>query len=380
MSAKTTLRRLLAAGETERVVEALQGIAGRFGDKHFANDVLHQAGRFSSLQKDRLNGVISDEFYNIQLNNIRQALQNLIDRTPEDAVMDEPALPDKPVQFKPDAPVSAEPASEKTTSPKVSSHVPWIVGLVLLLSSFVALIGFVPCPTAAQETVFRLLMALGAGGIGSVLPGMFQFEGAAVKAGGAVGVFALVYLVNPAGVVKNDNRCNRAPFEFTVSLQPDKNLTLSPQYPKLENAALQLRLDNKWEPAEVDAAGDADYKSIPGDFKDRKVAARLEANHWKLTQDSVTLSGKSGELTIVPDGSLGRITGKAFRTSDNAPLSGIVIEVEGERTLTDDLGNFNLDIPLEKQKAEYTLLAVKDGISSQTRKAVAGENVEVGFR
>ena len=47
--------------------------------------------------------------------------------------------------------------------------------------------------------------------------------------------------------------------------------------------------------------------------------------------------------------------------SINQFLEGVMIEVAGETTTTDQLGNFKLVLPEEKMKDEYTIYATKEG-------------------
>lgn len=80
-----------------------------------------------------------------------------------------------------------------------------IVSLVFL--SLIAL--FVPEPTLFQSFIFRTIMALAAAGFGATIPGFFHIElpiwqKGFIHAGGALAMFVLVYLINPASVVSGD--------------------------------------------------------------------------------------------------------------------------------------------------------------------------------
>ena len=65
----------------------------------------------------------------------------------------------------------------------------------------------IPNPTAQQEFVFRLILALGAAALGAFLPGFLHIQGRvanfSVRAGGALGMFVLVYLINPPALIEN---------------------------------------------------------------------------------------------------------------------------------------------------------------------------------
>lgn len=59
----------------------------------------------------------------------------------------------------------------------------------------------VPDPTAFQREIFRVVLALAAGGIGAILPGTLDLEFKGwIQAGGALAMFTLVYLKNPASM------------------------------------------------------------------------------------------------------------------------------------------------------------------------------------
>ena len=70
------------------------------------------------------------------------------------------------------------------------------VGLALM-ALMVVLAVFIPNPTSFQMYVFRVVTALGAGGIGAYLPGPIGFQSTYVTAGGAAAFFAAIYMINP---------------------------------------------------------------------------------------------------------------------------------------------------------------------------------------
>jgi hypothetical protein len=76
------------------------------------------------------------------------------------------------------------------------------VGFVVVL---LVLAPFFPRPSPFQYLVFRIVLALAAAGVAAMLPGFLhaQVHGA-VKAGGALAVFVVVYYFNPASLVTSD--------------------------------------------------------------------------------------------------------------------------------------------------------------------------------
>ncbi|MBB4587942.1 tetratricopeptide (TPR) repeat protein [Rhizobium leguminosarum] len=62
---------------------------------------------------------------------------------------------------------------------------------------------WLPDPTRWQEFVFRTILSLVAAGIGSRIPGMLELRWPWLKAGGALALFALVFLVNPPAIIRD---------------------------------------------------------------------------------------------------------------------------------------------------------------------------------
>ncbi len=246
------------------------------------------------------------------------------------------------------------------STPKINSKFAWILGLAMLFG-MIALLMFVPCPTSAQFLAFRITLAIAAGLLASQLPGMFNFKSkAGVKASGAIGVFALVYLVNPAQTVGND-RCNLGPFDFSIQLAENPSTKVPDTYPKIENAKLELWVDNVFRPSDAFNNNTADFKSLPTSKKGELLPVQLKTPYWKLVKDSVRIEGGSQTVLIEPDGSLSKITGKIVDDIKGIPVAEAVVGFGSETTQTDAQGNYTLSIPLEKQQAEYELYANKKG-------------------
>jgi hypothetical protein len=73
-----------------------------------------------------------------------------------------------------------------------------ILFVVVMLGIAIA----IPNPTATQWFVFRVVLALAAAGIGAVIPGLIVVNvSKIVRAGGAIALFVLVYMLNPPQLV-----------------------------------------------------------------------------------------------------------------------------------------------------------------------------------
>lgn len=107
-------------------------------------------------------------------------------------------------------------------------------GISFVVTLLVLAIKF-PKPTLFQYSVFRIVLALAASGVAAMIPGFLSLDmapgtGIAIRAAGALAVFAIVYFFNPAklaienespvthpkGDEKNDTASKAAPGSFSV--------------------------------------------------------------------------------------------------------------------------------------------------------------------
>jgi hypothetical protein len=88
-------------------------------------------------------------------------------------------------------------------SRQTSIYLAFVFGVVFV-AVLLALAVFIPAPTTNQYTVFRIVLALAAAGVAAVIPGFLAVQvSTAVRAGGAMAVFVVVYFFTPAGLVSN---------------------------------------------------------------------------------------------------------------------------------------------------------------------------------
>jgi hypothetical protein len=92
-----------------------------------------------------------------------------------------------------------------------------LFGVVFVVTFLVIAVRF-PNPTEFQRTVFRIILALSAAGVAAMIPGFISLEmgasqGLALRAGGAIAVFTLVYFFNPAKPHRDKGDSSKAPPE-----------------------------------------------------------------------------------------------------------------------------------------------------------------------
>lgn len=77
-----------------------------------------------------------------------------------------------------------------------------IVSGLILIIAILTLAMFVPNPTPFQYNVFRIVLSIAVAGLGAAIPGFLQVKiGRWIAATGALAIFVLVYLYNPAQLV-----------------------------------------------------------------------------------------------------------------------------------------------------------------------------------
>ena len=88
---------------------------------------------------------------------------------------------------------------------KIASFVFGVVFVVTMLLIAV----FTPNPSGFQYTIFRIVMALAAGGVVAAYPGFIEVKfGKWLRAGGALAVFSVVYHINPAPIDESNPQEN----------------------------------------------------------------------------------------------------------------------------------------------------------------------------
>ena len=73
----------------------------------------------------------------------------------------------------------------------------FVFGVIFVVTMLVFAV-LVPNPSVFSQWVFITVLALSAAGVGSVVPGMLNIDVPYVKAGGALALFAVVFLMQPA--------------------------------------------------------------------------------------------------------------------------------------------------------------------------------------
>jgi hypothetical protein len=127
--------------------------------------------------------------------------------------------------------------------------------------------------------------------------------------------------------------------------------------------ALELRLGDKPEKAEITHSGEAVFRGVPAAYNHKAVPVRLVNNGFEpyYLLDSALVIGKN-EVAALQVSLRGLEKLEGFVTDENgAGLKGAVVRIGDLETLTDARGYFRLEIPLSKQRRIQSVEIVRDG-------------------
>ena len=350
----------IVKGRFDKIFDSLRAAAREREDKQLSDSILQLESRYNQMKKQEMLGTESGSTINIERNKITRALLEIIDELGEEG-----ARPKSP-------PAPTAPPPPPLGS---NSYVPLIVGSISLLL-LLGIILFVPCPTSPQYIIFRIVLALGAAGVASVLPGFFKFGNTLITAGGALAVFALVYLIDPVKSVATDE-CGNNPFTQTVFLQSESGGS-----PRDIQGQLVLFLDNNQNDRPITERGEVVFNGVPGRFKSELVPVRfeLEAKGYVLAHPDSTyvLNGGTLRIPVQRDSSLGRLRGYVLDAQNQAPLDSARLSSDGETFFTNKDGFF--DHQMERIQEEYPVRIAKDGYETSNQRFYPGSPAEVRLK
>lgn len=218
-----------------------------------------------------------------------------------------------------------------------------------LMVAILLLIIFIPCPSATQYFVFRIIIALAAAGLAAIIPGVLNIHLTnGITAGGAIAIFAVVYFFDPASVVAA-NKCENETFNLTVFVhgkggKEDKILK--------NQGYVRVYLNSNPDKAQIDNDGKANFSEISPTFLDSKVLITIEhpQPYQSTHPDSLYGLKRNGVIFLEAElKGMDKIFGEVtdFTTSDF--IDSVRVSVLNIETYTNNKGWFELHIPADKQ-------------------------------
>ncbi len=350
-SFKSRLRLLIGQGKIETVIAELMKAAAGTDQE---NDILHLSSSFQALRKSDQLGMLSHEQSRLQHARVTKGILDFIDD------FEFPTEPSFPSPLPPSLKISEH---DVRSGSQVNYLIPMSIGGALLLM-IVVLVVFLPCPSSTQFIVFRIALALGAAGLVTVIPGFFEFDykhfmHAGVRAGGALAIFAFVYLINPAAAATGGDRCNQ-PFDLAVFLTDTDGAT-----PLINQGNLSLRFKNENRTEAIDAKGSANFRQLPAQAGGDTVVVELAAAGWQFTNGKAIMrfpvDGIHATLTIQRDSARYCCISGSVRDEANRFLPGVKLGIGSQFVESDSNGRFSLVIPVSRQAEKYDLTATHPG-------------------
>lgn len=192
---------------------------------------------------------------------------------------------------------------------------------------------------------------------------IFKKWGKWVWPGVGLAVLALIIWKMPALSEKSGEKT----FQLTVYVHGEKgkqDIVLQ------HTGKLIVDLDNDRRAANIGENGRTHFGEIPLKFKNRQIPIHVEAKGFEVVfpDSAYTLDGNPVYFAVKQDESLARVTGVVRDEESRFFLEGATISAEGEKTVTDTLGRFDLYIPREKQNDQYLILIKKEGYRDETER------------
>ncbi|MEM9850318.1 MAG: hypothetical protein AAF847_20665, partial [Bacteroidota bacterium] len=322
---QSQIKALISKGDTQKSIDLL--LAATRNDSSLYNQVIQTSSRFAAVQKKSLLGTESSENIGLENRRITQALISIADQLPPNVDVtlpvsginygndqkDTPSTP--PVQTRPDPTAS------------LTKFAPWIGVLLLIAGSAAALF---LCTDGMGYFAVLVLLALGAGGVATILPGTLNVQAfnEKVSAVGAMALVVLIFTLSPAqDFIKSSNNCNKqTDFDLTIQLERDRALNIPAQYPPLKEAVLKIYPKDEVKEAAVPNNRSVTFKNLTVEpHSEAKI--ELLAKYWQLKESKTTLRpDESVFLAIVPDGSLGKVSGRV-EDSESQPITAAEVDL-----------------------------------------------------
>lgn len=321
-----TLRKLISGGKTEQAIQQMTGLGEQEAFVHIRDLVALQSAAFHNFKTNQIKGLLTYDEEKRDLGKINSALLDIIGWLGE--------LP---------APPPAMPSGSGQATASQTLDGTGNIGLSNIQDSQITIhIGGSqaqpqPGGTATENAPRQKT-------------GFWEWIGRTNNlVGVAAGVIALAGVLGLSPLFGPDQ-----PLSLTVLL--DQEAT-NPYLP-FEGGKVTLIYGDKTEGKAIQE--EAVFKGIPANFKKEPVIVRFEAQGYMPMDTTFALTGNRIILPIKRDDSLGRIYG-TVKDGQGGPVEGVKISVQDLAAYTGSSGEFELSIPLDRQRKSQRIQAQKAG-------------------
>ncbi len=186
-------------------------------------------------------------------------------------------------------------------------------------------------------------------------------------------VMIIVFLVGIAGITRYGLRrvfgglATEEAMQLTVYVHGPNG----PQDIVLSNEGkLIVDFGNRRDSRQIGEDGRTNFGEIGRHFLGELIGMSVDAEGYEISNpdSSYTYDGEPIYLAVNMSNQLGIIQGKVRSRDGKQFLSNVLIEVAGETTTTNSLGNFHMELPARLWRREYLLFAQKEGYQIKEEK------------
>ncbi|MBV6425974.1 MAG: hypothetical protein KIPDCIKN_00465 [Haliscomenobacter sp.] len=364
---KDQLRELIAQNRLKETIDTLMALTR---NTRLFDEVIHQSSRFAQYEKLIIQGTEETDTLEQRRDKISIALLHLVDQLPEDIGSSSSPIPAPGTGTTTGSNSSFNPGngggtgdgglpagSFGTGDGGQSSRMPFAFSIIAF-GTLLALTLLIPGWAQQNNALFKTLLALAAAGVAATLPGFLNFEiNNAVKAGGALAAFALVFLVNPA---KEEEPLTLTVFVVGKNGQSVKSLH--------QQGYVIMDVNGERKKELIDDKGQAHFKNLRLGDQARRMDIEFSEPFQPVRPDSVYILNSLGQLYLeVAMQHLGRIYGTVI--TGDLPLQDVLVSVDELKDTTDITGSFSITVPDNMQRTDPEVKFFKPGYKLLIKKA-----------
>lgn len=225
---------------------------------------------------------------------------------------------------------------------------------VIFLSLLLIMVSLNPCPSDQVFSIYKAALSISLAGLAAVIPGFFRFKyQGIIAAGGAMGVFAFVFLLNPATISRTGNCTFDLTLTFHVAGDRDKLVS--------GVSATVLFGTSRVEKIDVHE-GRVVIHEIHNDLRGKEMILDLNANDdYESKQLRLTIPQEKNfvQIDLAPRSHITRAHG-VLLDAQNRPLKFARINIEGTEDTTDVNGMYDFTLPLKAGLRTHYLIYVNN--------------------
>lgn len=331
---KQKLKNKLAENKLSDVIHSLEQLTK--SNSSLYDQVIALKQRFSALKQKNRQGILDSKDAQLEERQIVHQIIELIDA------------------------IDHKNTTNSLRSSPLSTSMLWGLTSGILIIIMMPLVLFFPCPSHEQYFFFRVLFAFIVALFAFIIPQLLKFKHRLLI---SLFLFPLIftgaYSVSP-GLLYTPSKCQPTHFDYTFFIENEQGTTLA-----LEDGTLVLLVGNDKKLEQIDAKGATTFKQLPLHYRTDSIKVELQnIKGWQFDNGKnsqyLYLKGESARLILKPNDRLCCISG-SIRDENSTFLEGITVSIGNISTTTNELGRFELTIPLDKQKEVQNLTAFADG-------------------